>query len=180
MEYVDVLDENGVPTGIIKPREQVHKDGDYHRAILVAIVNNANNVLIQKRSSKKKKRPGMWDISVAGHIEAGQDALSAAMRETGEEIEVTFRWDIAAKDFRYMTSYRCQETFDGTIENQFYEFFIMRETNLRDVSEIRVQEEEVEEVRLVTPAELSRLIKDEEHFVKRPIYNTLINYLYRY
>lgn len=181
MEYVDVLDENGIPTGEICTREQVHKEGKYHRAIIVAIVNEENKVLIQKRSKKKKKRAGMWDISVAGHIESGQDALSAAMRETGEEVEVTFRWDIAAKDFRYMFSYRCNETFDdGTIENQFYDFFIMRETNLKDASLVRVQEDEVEEVKLVSPAELSRLMQDEKNFVQRPIYKILINYLYRY
>lgn len=122
----------------------------------------------------------MWDISVAGHVSSGQDALSASMREVGEEIKVNFNWDIAAKDFRYMFSYRCQETFDdGIIENQFYDFFIMREPKIKRVSKVKIQKEEVEEVRLVSPAELDEMRK-QDNFVQRPIYDSLINYLYRY
>lgn len=181
MEYLDVLDENGVYTGEIVTREEAHKTGKWHRAIIVAIVNGENKVLIQKRSAKKKKRPGMWDISVAGHVSAGQDSLSASMREVSEEIKVDFRWDIAAKDFRYMFSYRCEEKFDdGTIENQFYDFFIMREIKVVDAKKVQIQEDEVEEVKLVSPSELDWFIKNEPNFVQRPIYTALINYLYRY
>lgn len=181
MEYVDVLDENGIRTGEIVSREEAHRTGKWHRAIIVAIVNGENKVLIQKRSEKKKKRPGMWDISVAGHVSAGQDSLSASMREVSEEVKVDFRWDIAAKDFRYMFSYRCQEEFeDGTIENQFYDVFIMRETKIETAEKVQFQEEEVSEVRLVSPSELDWMINNDSNFVHRPIYETLINYLYRY
>jgi len=181
MEYFDVLDENGIYTGEIVTREEAHKTGKWHRAIIVAIVNGENKVLIQKRAKTKKKRPGMWDISVAGHVSAGQDSLSASMREVSEEIKVDFRWDIAAKDFRYMFSYRCEEEFeDGTIEKQFYDFFIMRETKVTDAAKVQIQEEEVEEVKLVSPSELDWMLKNDPKFVKRPIYTALINYLYRY
>lgn len=181
MEYVDVLDENGCYTGEIITREEAHRSGKFHRAIIIAIVNAENKVLIQKRSKNKKKRPGMWDISVAGHVSSGQDSLSAAMRETSEEVKVDFRWDIAAKDFRYMFSYRCMEEFnDGTIENQFYDFFIMREVKIESAENVQFQEEEVEEVKLVSPSELDWILKNEPNFVQRPIYTSLINYLYRY
>lgn len=181
MEYVDVLDENGIQTGEIITRDEAHRLGRWHRAIIVAIVNADNRVLIQKRSLNKKKRPGMWDISVAGHVSAGQDALSASMREVGEEVKVDFRWDIAAKDFRYMFSYRCEENFeDGTIERQFYDFFIMREVKIVSADMVQFQEEEVQEVQLVSPSELDWLLKNNPNFVKRPIYKSLINYLYRY
>ena len=38
----------------------------------------------------KDKNPGLWDISVAGHVSAGQDAISAAVREIYEEISPVF------------------------------------------------------------------------------------------
>ncbi len=181
MEYVDVLTEDGIKTGEIVTREEAHRKGYYHRAIIVCIINAENKILIQKRAKTKKKRPGMWDISVAGHVSSGQDSLSASMREVGEEVKVTFRWDIAAKDFRYMFSYRCKEVFeDGMIENQYYDVFVYREPNLLDAKNVKIQKEEVEEVALVTPAELDEMSKDEENFVQRPIYDELINYLYRY
>lgn len=85
MELIDVLDENGVATGEVLSREEIHKKGVWHRAIVVAIVNEKNEILVQQRSEKKEKNPGMWDISVAGHISSGQDALSAAAREINEE-----------------------------------------------------------------------------------------------
>lgn len=39
MELIDVLDENGIKTGEVLSRDEVHKRGLWHRAIVVAIVN---------------------------------------------------------------------------------------------------------------------------------------------
>ena len=50
-EFIDVLDENGLQTGEIKTRSEIHKKGLWHRCIAVAIVNEKNQVLLQ-RSSK--------------------------------------------------------------------------------------------------------------------------------
>ena len=66
--------------------DEVHKRGLWHRAIVVAIINEKNEVLLQQRSFNKEKNAGMWDISVAGHISTGQDSLSAAAREINEEV----------------------------------------------------------------------------------------------
>lgn len=38
-EYFDVLDSNGHKTGRIKLRSEVHRDGDWHRAVNIWIVN---------------------------------------------------------------------------------------------------------------------------------------------
>lgn len=91
MELIDVLDENGIFTGEVLPRNEIHKRGLWHRAIVVAIVNENNQILLQQRSENKEKNAGMWDISVAGHISSGQDALSAAAREINEEVSVLLR-----------------------------------------------------------------------------------------
>lgn len=45
-EMIDVLDENGVKTGEIVTRKEVHKRGLWHRAIVVAIINEKNEILI--------------------------------------------------------------------------------------------------------------------------------------
>ena len=80
-----------------------------------------------------------------------------------------------------MFSYRCQEEFeDGTIENQFYDVFIMREPKITNAESVKYQEEEVAEVKLVSASELDYLIKNDSSFFKRPIYDVLLNYLYRY
>ena len=71
MEYIDILDENGIPTGETATRKEVHEKGLWHRAVLCVIVDNKNRILIQQRSANKEKYPNKWDLSVAGHVSSG-------------------------------------------------------------------------------------------------------------
>ncbi|KAL0447650.1 UNVERIFIED_CONTAM: Nudix hydrolase 3 [Sesamum latifolium] len=78
-EYFDVLTKTGEKTGITKPRRDVHRDGDYHRAVHVWLfVESTQEVLLQRRSDCKDSWPGFWDISSAGHISAGDSSLVSA------------------------------------------------------------------------------------------------------
>lgn len=120
MELVDVLDENGIATGEIRTRKEVHEKGLWHRAIIVAIVNKENQLLIQQRALDKEKNAGMWDISVAGHLSAGQDSLSAAAREINEEVSVDLGATVDVREFRFMTSFRSEIKYkENFIERQF-------------------------------------------------------------
>ena len=65
-----------------------------------------NEILLQQRSDNKDKNPGMWGISVTGHLSAGQDSLMAATREISEEVSVSLGYSVDVKDFRLMFSYR--------------------------------------------------------------------------
>ena len=81
LELLDLVDENGVPTGEVKERELVHRDGDRHRTSHVWLFRQRNGrwqVLLQKRSEQKDSHPGCYDISSAGHIPAGVDWVSSA------------------------------------------------------------------------------------------------------
>lgn len=104
MEFLDVLDENGIRTGESLSRDEIHKRGLWHRAIVVAIVNDKNEVLMQQRSANKEKNANLWDISVAGHLSSGQDSLMAAAREINEEVSINLGHSILIKDFRFMYS----------------------------------------------------------------------------
>ena len=53
-ELIDVLDENGIFTGSVVPRDKVHQKGLWHRAIIVVIVNKENQILLQQRSNSKE------------------------------------------------------------------------------------------------------------------------------
>ncbi|KAL0327689.1 UNVERIFIED_CONTAM: Nudix hydrolase 3, partial [Sesamum angustifolium] len=58
---------------------EVHRDGDYHRAVHVwIVVESTQEVLLQRRSDCKDSWPGVWDISSAGHISAGDSSLVSA------------------------------------------------------------------------------------------------------
>ena len=179
-ELIDVLDENGIFTGEVLSRREIHQRGLWHRAIIVAIVNEQNKVLVQKRSSKKEKNAGMWDISVAGHISAGQDSLSAAAREINEEVSVLLGYRTEIKDFRYMYSFRKEQKFsDEFIERQFYDFFILRTSGLDDKT-LYFQESEVEEVRFVDLTELQKMIEEHKLVERSEIYQVLFKFLFRF
>ena len=180
LELIDILDENGILTGEVATRDEIHKKGLWHRAIVVAIINENNQILLQQRSEQKEKNAGMWDISVAGHISAGQDALSAAAREINEEVSVLLGYRTEIKDFRYMYCFRKEEKFkEDFIERQFYDFFILRTSGLDDKI-LHFQREEVQAVKFVELPEIQRM-EEENIIVNRPeIYGVLTNYLFKF
>lgn len=90
-EYLDVVDENGNPTGEVVERSVAHKQGIRHRTSRVWIVRKKQDklqVLLQKRSEEKDSCQGCYDISSAGHIPSGDGYISSALRELKENLGV--------------------------------------------------------------------------------------------
>ena len=93
MEILDVVDETGAPTGETVERAEAHREGVRHRTSHVWIARNRNGriqLLLQKRCMQKDSFPGCYDISSAGHIPAGGEFASSALRELKEELGITF------------------------------------------------------------------------------------------
>jgi isopentenyl-diphosphate delta-isomerase type 1 len=86
-EWFDVVDEHDAVVGRARRRE-VHANGLWHRAVHVLVFDAGGRVLLQKRSLAKDLSPGKWDSSCSGHLDAGEDYDTAAVRELGEEIGV--------------------------------------------------------------------------------------------
>lgn len=94
MEWLDLVDENGEPTGERVTREEAHAKGLRHRTAHVWLARRLGNrvqILLQKRSENKDSHPGCYDISSAGHIPAGVDFIPSALRELKEELGYTAR-----------------------------------------------------------------------------------------
>ena len=92
MEYFDIVDESGLPTGEIVSRDIAHRDGIRHRTAHVWVVRPAHagyDILLQKRSRNKDSFPGFFDTSSAGHIPAGSEPLPSALRELKEELGIS-------------------------------------------------------------------------------------------
>jgi len=87
-EIFDVVDANDQVTGQAT-RKEVHEKNLLHRAVHVFAVNRHGELLLQKRSRFKDAHPEVWDSSVAGHLDAGEDYASAAIRELEEEMGIT-------------------------------------------------------------------------------------------
>lgn len=91
-EYLDVIDENGNLTGETVAREVAHREGIRHRTSHLWLLRKKDGVLqilLQKRSADKPSFPNCYDISSAGHIPAGGEFTSSALRELKEELGIT-------------------------------------------------------------------------------------------
>ncbi|MEZ4391849.1 MAG: NUDIX domain-containing protein [Polyangiales bacterium] len=87
-ERFDVLDERGEPAGFSRPRGEVHRDGDWHASVHVWILlrwQGRVGVVLQRRSMDKDTNPGVVDVSVGGHVRAGEGVFDA-LRECEEEL----------------------------------------------------------------------------------------------
>lgn len=92
MEWLDIVDENGDPTGETVERCYAHRNGVPHRTAHVWLFRRRDGVteiLLQKRSENKDSFPGCYDISSAGHIPAGIGYIPSALRELSEELGLT-------------------------------------------------------------------------------------------
>lgn len=163
-EYLDIVDKYGRPTGKTALKSEVHSKGLYHNTIHLWLYTNEGEILLQQRSRKKAIYPLLWDVSVAGHIDAGETFEEAVIRETKEEIGLKLQQRNLTKIgvFLHETSYA-----NGSIQdNEFHQVFIA-ELNV-GLSDLTPQKDEVEALKLVTLEAFSALLKNSKinnHFV---------------
>ena len=121
-EFFDVLNEKGEYTGKVENREKCHKEGLWHKAVVVFIINSKGQVLLQKRSSKKKLWPNMWDITAGGHVLTGEFGFEATIRECKEELGIKLQ----KNDLTFIGSVITTNIKDDIVNNHFNEYYIAR------------------------------------------------------
>lgn len=180
MEYLDICDELGRPTGAVADRETVHADGILHRTSHVWVVREQDGrrqVLLQKRSAHKDSFPGMYDASAAGHIPAGEEPLASILREMDEEIGI----HAAPSQLSYAGCFRCEykTEFYGRVfhDNEIRYAYVYREPVF--VPSLTLQASEVESVRWFDIAEvLAEILAGSDRIcVSEQGIRTLIDYL---
>jgi isopentenyldiphosphate isomerase len=144
-EYIDILNTKGEKTGKSLSYEETHKSGSIHRTVHVWLSNSKKQLLLQKRSKNKRAYPGMWDISVGGHISAGQASIEAAKRETKEELGI----DLPDEAFTLLFVVRQPRAEHGTdfTDEEFNDVYLVNNDN--EISTFSVQKSEVDEVRWI-------------------------------
>jgi isopentenyl-diphosphate delta-isomerase len=145
-ELIDVLTPDGQQTGIRKPKSAIHRDGDWHRSAHIWILAPDGRFLVQRRSLRKENNPGLWDVSAAGHLSAGESASDAAVRETFEELGLS----LSPHDLKFITTLRQSSTLNNNtyFDNEFHEIFIVRRDV--DIVSLKLDPEEVAEVKWVS------------------------------
>lgn len=147
-EWLDIVDEQGSPTGELVERTRAHREGIRHRSSHVWLFREKDNrvqILLQKRSPGKDSFPGRYDISSAGHIPAGVDFVPSALRELQEELGVTCKADqldyCGQRSFYYEMEFYGEMFKDRQVSN-VYALWLDKEE-----SEFTLQQEEVESVK---------------------------------
>jgi len=86
-ELVDIVDQND---NVLYQcaRKEMRANVLCHRAVFIAVVNSAGELLVHQRSAMKDLWPSYWDIAVGGVVAAGESYDSAALRELDEEVGI--------------------------------------------------------------------------------------------
>lgn len=159
-ELLDIVDEDGNPTGAVEDRAVIHATGLRHRTAhvwLMRFVGGEAELLLQKRSADKDSHPDCYDISSAGHIPAGVDFVPSALRELTEELGLCATADelICCGQRRFYH----REHFHGKpfLDHQVSNVYVL----LRDVdpAALTLQTSEVTSVRWMPLREVRRMVE---------------------
>ncbi len=130
-------------------------EGILHRGFLAMVLNNAGELLLTRRSDKKRLWLGFWDGSVASHVFMGEDYEHASMRRIREEIGLVTEKVKYAFKFCYKAGYNGVST-----EHEICAVTIVRGI---EASTLSYDCNEIAEVRLMGLTALMTEIKKNEH-----------------
>lgn len=160
MEKRDLYDENKKLTGETIYKGQDVPKGRYYITVVIFIQNNKNEFLLQKRV---KKKDGKW-ATTGGHPVSGETSKQGIVTEIREELGV----NVTEKNIILFKTLKT--------EDDFVDLYYLKE-NI-DIDKIKIQKEEVEEVKWATIDEIQNMIKNnifsESH---KSFFNDCLKYL---
>lgn len=149
-ELIDIYDEENNFTGKSVMKSEAHRDGLFHRVIHVIVYNSKGEILLQLRSKNKILYSNLWDISAAGHVGFGEDIVSAAARETFEEVGIRAE----NGNFEFYRVKKISIINNSIKNNEFGYVYFLRFDG--DLNKLKVQKEEVQKIAFVSVSDLKR------------------------
>ena len=120
-EYIDIVTKTGEVTGQSALKSVIHSKGYYHNTVHIWFYTKKGDILLQQRAKTKAIYPLLWDVSVAGHIDAGETLTSGAVREIKEEIGLM----VSESDLHKIGVFDCFQNYpNGIIDNEFHHTYI--------------------------------------------------------
>jgi len=171
-ELIDLYNQDATPRGQSCSKAEAHRLGYWHVSAHIWIVADNGDILLQLRSHQKPSYPGVWDVSAAGHIAAGETVLSGAIRETREELGLA----PAPQQLEYIGAFQAQyhDPKNQWYDNEIHHIYTWIHTC--DIASMRLQKSEVERVRWWEFAQLQEEVatKPEKFSPHPPAYWEMI------
>ncbi len=147
-EQWDIVDEHGNRTGKTMIKGTPMKKGEYHLSVSVWIRNDDGKYLISQRAPTKLAS-NMWETTGGAAI-SGEDSLSAALRETKEELGIT----LYPQNGRVLKSYTYPHSSgDGAA---YIEVWIFQQ-NI-DIDTVVLQKEETCDVKWASKEQIKQMM----------------------
>lgn len=153
-EVIDILDENGNLTGKSATKEYIYDNGLWHRSAHIWIMNEDNELLVQKRNPMKNTFPNLWAISAAGHVLAGETSIQSGLRELKEELDI----DINPENMEYLFTIKRVQPYRNSYIRVFDDVFLVK-CDL-DVRKTKLQVEELTDIKFVYYEYLESIFKN--------------------
>ena len=143
-ERVDVLDELGRLTGEVAWKSEAHRRGLWHRCFHCWVsgtdASGEPYLLVQRRAARKDIWPGRLDVTVGGHLAAGEKPLRGGLRELEEELGLR----VEPERLIPIGGRRVEQEIPGGYDREFHDVFLLFDPPPPE--KMRLQVEEVEAV----------------------------------
>lgn len=148
VELLDVYTEDNQTKLGIAERNVVHYYNLWHREVACWIINDNNEILLQRRSANKKQQPNMLSIT-AGHIEMNESPIQAVLREVSEEVGIK---NVKERDFIYLDTFKAENK-----NNYHYKYVYILKTD-KNLKQLTMQKSEVSELLYVSLEKLKKML----------------------
>lgn len=140
-EKVDILNTRGEKTGRVACKSETHWLGLWHRCFHCWIVapetpSGGPYLFVQRRAAEKDTWPNKLDVTVGGHLKAGESALDG-LREVEEELGLK----VAVDELLLLGTRRAEKKIPAGLDREFQEVFLLVRSLVPE--DLRLQEEEV-------------------------------------
>ncbi len=174
-ELVDLLNSSGDKIGKTAMKSEAHLHGLFHPTIHVWLYTLNGQILIQQRARNKDTFPLLWDVSVAGHIGAGEDILVSAVREVKEEIGLT----IQKEDLKKIGVFKSVQKHNEFLTDCEFHHTFLCELKV-ELTRLKKQESEVENLTLISIPSFSEALENPSERIKyvphkKEYYEKIIN-----
>lgn len=154
-ELIDIYDSNGKHIGR-EMKSEAHSIGHWHKSIHAYLINNKNEMVIQKRSANKDFYPNIWDVSFAGHVGAGEDTMISALRECQEELGI----NLDKNNVQHLFTIPEKLQWGNVISNEFVDVFLCK---VNEFGKFTKQDKEVGDVKVISLNEFIHLIQTKDN-----------------